>query len=127
MRLSAACTVKKVPLAFTAKTRSHSWEVISSSGKVVMIPAHVTRPSTRPSSCSARSKHRLDVRQRRHVGAPVPDLVLELAGRGRQPIAVEIRQHHPRALSAGGVRDGTAHAGGSTGHDDDPIAKAQEV
>src|SRR4030095_110928 len=56
IRRSAARTVKNVPFVFTAKTRSHSWEVISSSGNVVMIPAQVTRPSIRPNSRSVRSK-----------------------------------------------------------------------
>jgi len=72
-------------------------------------------------------EHRFDIRKRRHVGALVPHIVLELSGRGRQPIAVEICQHHSRTLAAGGVRDGTAHAGRGTGHDDDLIAKAQKV
>src|SRR6266545_2683343 len=56
IRRSAAWTVKNVPLAFTAKTRSHSSDVTSRSGSVVMMPAHVTSPSIRPNSRSPSSK-----------------------------------------------------------------------
>ena len=61
--------MKKVPLAFTAKTRSHSSEVTSSMGKVVMMPAQVTRPSTRPNSRSASVEDSVDLGEPGHVGA----------------------------------------------------------
>jgi len=116
-----------VPWAFTAKTRSHSSAAISSSGKLVMIPAHVTRPSIRPNSRSARSNTASisgsDVTSARWYLTSFLSSPAAVASRSPSKSASTIS----RTLAAGGVRDGTAHAGRGTGHDDDLIAKAQKV
>jgi hypothetical protein len=70
---------------------------------------------------------RVDLRRSGDVGALMADVAGQLS-RGRlQALSVEIRQHHPRPLPAGGVRYGATHPGRGTGHDDDLIAEVQKV
>src|SRR4030095_4094700 len=123
----ASWTVKNVPLALTANTRSHSSDVTSSVGSVVMMPAQVTRPSRWPEPRPARPQqppalrhleHALDLRQLRHVGTHVTDLATQLTGGRLEPIAVEIRQHQPGAFADRRARDGLPHARGNAGCDE---------